>query len=151
MIYLLRSYHIQFPDHLALAILSARDTTVSKSTMALYAANSAVHAVVADVGGYATKIGYAGEDHPRSYFRSVSFHCIACAWLRRGTSCKTFPPFWPPQLTCLLLARMLPSCERKEATNDDVGQSPRFTMIFRVDQWRRKMTESGKCKVRLIP
>jgi Actin len=39
--------------------------------MALYTTENAVNAVVADIGGYATKIGYAGEDFPRSYFRSV--------------------------------------------------------------------------------
>ena len=39
--------------------------------MALYTTESAVNAVVAEIGGYATKIGYAGEDCPRSYFRSV--------------------------------------------------------------------------------
>jgi actin-related protein len=30
-----------------------------------------VQAVVADVGSYATKIGWAGDDYLRSYFRSV--------------------------------------------------------------------------------
>jgi Actin len=39
--------------------------------MALYTTESAVNAVVAEIGGYATKIGYAGEDCPRAYFRSV--------------------------------------------------------------------------------
>ncbi len=31
-----------------------------------------VQAVVADLGHYSTKIGWAGDDYPRSYFRSVS-------------------------------------------------------------------------------
>jgi hypothetical protein len=34
-----------------------------------------VGAVVADIGAYSTKIGWAGDDYPKSYFRSVS----ACA------------------------------------------------------------------------
>ncbi|MGK3751992.1 MAG: hypothetical protein ACI8RD_004296 [Bacillariaceae sp.] len=42
--------------------------------MAFYNSGDTVNAVVADLGSYATKIGYAGEDYPRSYFRSVRFH-----------------------------------------------------------------------------
>ncbi|KAG7352057.1 actin [Nitzschia inconspicua] len=38
--------------------------------MAFYTSNDSVNAIVADIGSYATKIGFAGEDHPRSYFRS---------------------------------------------------------------------------------
>lgn len=30
-----------------------------------------VNAVVADFGSYSSKLGYAGEDFPKSYFRSV--------------------------------------------------------------------------------
>ena len=51
--------------------------------MALYTTESAVNAVVAEIGGYATKIGYAGEDCPRSYFRSV----------RPRTSCGVHGPW----------------------------------------------------------
>jgi hypothetical protein len=40
--------------------------------MAFYTTTDSVNAVVADIGSYATKIGFAGEDYPRSYFRSVS-------------------------------------------------------------------------------
>ena len=40
--------------------------------MAAFQTPDAVGAVVADVGHYATKIGWAGDDTPRSYFRSVS-------------------------------------------------------------------------------
>jgi hypothetical protein len=32
-----------------------------------------INAVVADIGAYATKIGFAGEDYPKGYFRSVGF------------------------------------------------------------------------------
>lgn len=39
--------------------------------MAFYTSGDSVNAIVADLGSYATKIGYAGEDYPRSYFRSV--------------------------------------------------------------------------------
>lgn len=35
-----------------------------------YSGGDQVNAIVADVGSYATKIGFAGEDYPRSYFRS---------------------------------------------------------------------------------
>eukprot|EP00536_Pseudo-nitzschia_multiseries_P007087 jgi/Psemu1/324603/estExt_fgenesh1_pg.C_1600015 len=38
--------------------------------MAFYTSGDSVNAIVADVGSYASKIGYAGEDYPRSYFRS---------------------------------------------------------------------------------
>ena len=39
--------------------------------MAFYTSGDSVNAIVADLGCYASKIGYAGEDYPRSYFRSV--------------------------------------------------------------------------------
>ena len=39
--------------------------------MASFSTGDAVGAVVADIGHYATKIGWAGDDTPRSYFRSV--------------------------------------------------------------------------------
>lgn len=39
--------------------------------MALYTSGDSVNAIVADIGAWSTKIGYAGEDYPRSYFRSV--------------------------------------------------------------------------------
>lgn len=38
--------------------------------MAFYTSGDSVNAIVADLGSYASKIGYAGEDYPRSYFRS---------------------------------------------------------------------------------
>jgi len=38
--------------------------------MAFYTSGESVNAIVADLGSYASKIGYAGEDYPRSYFRS---------------------------------------------------------------------------------
>lgn len=38
--------------------------------MALYTSGDSVNAIVADIGAWSTKIGYAGEDYPRSYFRS---------------------------------------------------------------------------------
>jgi actin-related protein len=39
--------------------------------MAFYTSGDSVNAVVADIGSYASKIGFAGEDFPRAYFRSV--------------------------------------------------------------------------------
>ena len=39
--------------------------------MSAFTSGDAVNAIVADIGSYATKIGFAGEDSPRSYFRSV--------------------------------------------------------------------------------
>ena len=39
--------------------------------MASFYSGDAVSAVVADIGNYATKIGWAGDDFPKSYFRSV--------------------------------------------------------------------------------
>lgn len=38
--------------------------------MAFYTSGDTVNAIVADFGSYASKVGYAGEDYPRSYFRS---------------------------------------------------------------------------------
>jgi actin-related protein len=40
--------------------------------MAAYSPNDVVQAVVADLGQGQTKMGWAGEDYPKSYFRSVS-------------------------------------------------------------------------------
>jgi len=39
-------------------------------TMSVYSSGTPIHSIVADVGSYATKIGFAGEEYPRSYFRS---------------------------------------------------------------------------------
>ena len=39
--------------------------------MAAFYNGDNVQAVVADLGHYSTKIGWAGDDYPRSYFRSV--------------------------------------------------------------------------------
>jgi Actin len=41
------------------------------TTMASFYNGDYVGAVVADVGHYSTKIGWAGDDYPVSYFRSV--------------------------------------------------------------------------------
>jgi actin-related protein len=41
--------------------------------MASFYSGDHVGAVVADLGQYATKIGWAGDDYPRSYFRSVRY------------------------------------------------------------------------------
>ncbi|KAL3932943.1 MAG: hypothetical protein SGBAC_010616 [Bacillariaceae sp.] len=38
--------------------------------MSFFTTDDSVDAIVADIGSYATKIGQAGEDHPRAYFRS---------------------------------------------------------------------------------
>lgn len=40
--------------------------------MSIFTNSDSVNAIVADIGSYATKIGHAGEDYPRAYFRSVS-------------------------------------------------------------------------------
>jgi hypothetical protein len=50
---------------------SSQDLT-SSLTMASFYNGDNVQAVVADLGHYSTKIGWAGDDYPRSYFRSVS-------------------------------------------------------------------------------
>jgi actin-related protein len=39
--------------------------------MAAFHSGDQVNAVVADIGSFYTKIGFAGDDAPRSYFRSV--------------------------------------------------------------------------------
>lgn len=39
-----------------------------------YHVGDLIHAVVADVGSYSSKLGYAGDDFPKSYFRSVRRH-----------------------------------------------------------------------------
>ena len=41
--------------------------------MSIFTSGDSVNAIVADIGSYATKIGHAGEDYPRAYFRSVSW------------------------------------------------------------------------------
>ncbi|CAJ1960154.1 unnamed protein product [Cylindrotheca closterium] len=38
--------------------------------MSFFTTDDSVDAIVADIGSYATKVGHAGEDHPRAYFRS---------------------------------------------------------------------------------
>lgn len=43
---------------------------MSNEKYTLYDPNDAVQAVVCDMGSYATKMGFAGEDFPKSYFRS---------------------------------------------------------------------------------
>jgi actin-related protein len=45
---------------------------MSNDKYSLYDPNDVVQAVVCDIGSYATKMGFAGEDFPKSYFRSVS-------------------------------------------------------------------------------
>ena len=35
-----------------------------------------LNAIVTDIGTYSTRIGYAGEDYPRSYINSVSLFCF---------------------------------------------------------------------------
>ena len=46
-------------------------------TMAAFSSGDAVNAIVGDIGQYATKLGFAGEDYPRSYFRSVRpYHAV---------------------------------------------------------------------------
>lgn len=40
--------------------------------MSFYTAGDHVNAIVADIGSFASKIGFAGDDTPRAYFRSVS-------------------------------------------------------------------------------
>ena len=47
--------------------------------MTVFSSGDAVSAIVADVGSYASKIGFAGEDYPRAYFRSVRRSaCLTC-------------------------------------------------------------------------
>ena len=44
----------------------------NREHMSIFTNSDSVNAIVADIGSYATKIGHAGEDYPRAYFRSVS-------------------------------------------------------------------------------
>jgi actin-related protein len=44
-----------------------------------------LRAVVAEFGSYSTKIGWAGEDIPRAYFRSVRFLFLPLGGTRRYT------------------------------------------------------------------
>lgn len=46
--------------------------------MAAFAGGDDIGAVVAEIGHYSTKIGWAGDDAPRSYFPSV---CIVFSLL----------------------------------------------------------------------
>jgi actin-related protein len=39
--------------------------------MASFYSGDRIDAVVVDIGAASTKIGWAGDDYPRSYFRSV--------------------------------------------------------------------------------
>jgi hypothetical protein len=55
----------QSPHHHLIVIMS-------NDKYSLYDPNDVVQAVVCDIGSYATKMGFAGEDFPKSYFRSVS-------------------------------------------------------------------------------
>ena len=96
--------------------------------MALYSSADSVHAIVADIGAWSTKIGYAGEDYPRSYFRSVrSKACLLSQPLRSNLS-HSFAI-----LILLAFTRTWPYYEKKQArklpNDDDVGQSQRCTMI----------------------
>ena len=38
----------------------------------MYTAGDDVNAIVADIGSYSSRIGFAGEDVPKAYFPSVS-------------------------------------------------------------------------------
>jgi hypothetical protein len=49
---------------------------MSSDKYSLYDPNDVVQAVVCDIGSYATKMGFAGEDFPKSYFGSVM--CYVC-------------------------------------------------------------------------
>ena len=67
--------------------------------MTVFSSGDAVSAVVADIGSYATKIGFAGEDYPRAYFRSVSLCCVLDAlYFRRFYARGDFV-----SLLCLIL------------------------------------------------
>ena len=52
--------------------------------MSVFSSGDTLNAIVGDIGQYATKIGFAGEDYPRSYFRSVRFIVllVCCVALR---------------------------------------------------------------------
>ena len=43
-----------------------------------------INAVVADIGSYASKIGFAGEDFPKAYFRSVRVFVMTTTGLFLG-------------------------------------------------------------------
>jgi hypothetical protein len=50
---------------------SSSSSSSTESKMSIFTSGDSVDAIVADIGSYATKIGQAGEDYPRAYFRSV--------------------------------------------------------------------------------
>ena len=74
-----------------------RYQTGQSKAMSFYTSGDSVNAIVADFGSYASKVGYAGEDYPRSYFRSVSSYtaCLVQIDFPRGQlySCCGFSSF----------------------------------------------------------
>ena len=52
------------------ALLFAQRTDRVRNDMAAFYSGNALNAIVGDIGQHTTKIGFAGEDYPRSYFRS---------------------------------------------------------------------------------
>ena len=58
--------------HILLRNLQQQQQKEPTEQMSFYVSNlNNVNAVVADIGSYSTKIGYAGDDYPKAYFRSV--------------------------------------------------------------------------------
>lgn len=65
--------------------------------MAAFAGGDDIGAVVAEIGHYSTKIGWAGDDAPRSYFPSVrivfklfsapALFAVVCLFTKVNSSC----------------------------------------------------------------
>jgi hypothetical protein len=84
------------------SIASVRDCEVCEvmSGGGYFHSGDNINAVVADIGSYASKIGFAGEDFPKAYFRSVRVMSHVTV-----TSCSylTDNPYDTDPSTCLIL------------------------------------------------
>ncbi len=39
----------------------------------MYFGKDDIGAIVADIGSYSSRIGFAGDDHPKAYFQTVKY------------------------------------------------------------------------------
>jgi hypothetical protein len=63
--------------------------------MAAFAGGDDIGAVVAEIGHYSTKIGWAGDDAPRSYFPSVRILVFSRTFSFSVARCNTNYPMQP--------------------------------------------------------
>lgn len=75
--------------------------------MAAYSPNDVVQAVVADIGQGQSKLGFAGEDYPCSYFRSVS---QKSAWQMNAPHFSLLPVDALLLLSCVCCIQVVSSC-----------------------------------------